>query len=53
MKPMTSGRKLTQVLNSVGSVLVHQETADSVGMEFGSVTLKINNQHTLRPRATL
>ncbi len=23
-----SGRKLTQVLNSVGSVLVHQETAD-------------------------
>ena len=27
-----SGRKLTQVLNSVGSVLVHQETADWGGM---------------------
>ena len=27
-----SGRRLTQVLNSVGSVLVHQETADWGGM---------------------
>jgi hypothetical protein len=27
-----SGRKLTQVLNSVGSVLVHQETTDWGGM---------------------
>jgi len=27
-----SGRKLTQVLNSVGSVLVHQETVDWGGV---------------------
>jgi hypothetical protein len=58
-----SGRKLTQVLNSVGSVLVHQETAGVrvrrhlahaegvlYGMELGSVTLKINTQNTLSVR---